>query len=125
MRAAAARAAIRRGSSMMSFVPATHGSSSRASGTRVVLPAPGGACKTAAVDAASADRTSFRTSSIGSGALLCAILRDAARDELLQQLGLALAVFGAAHVRQRIPQILHDHEQLLGVDLLVARLRGR
>ena len=51
MRAAAARAASRRGSSTMIFLPAAHGSSSSASGTRVVLPAPGGATSTAALRA--------------------------------------------------------------------------
>ena len=45
---AAARAASRRGSSITMRRPASHGSSSSASGTRVVLPAPGGACSTAA-----------------------------------------------------------------------------
>ena len=51
----AARAASRRGSSMTMRRPASHGSSSRASGTRVVLPAPGGAsitselCRSSAV----------------------------------------------------------------------------
>ena len=48
MRAAAARAASRRGSSTMIFLPAAHGSCASASGTRVVLPAPGGATRTAA-----------------------------------------------------------------------------
>ena len=43
MRRAAARAASRRGSSMTIFALDSHGSSSSASGTRVVLPAPGGA----------------------------------------------------------------------------------
>ena len=43
MRRAAARVARRRGSSTTIRRPASHGSSSRASGTMVVLPAPGGA----------------------------------------------------------------------------------
>ena len=53
MRSALARAAIRRGSSMMIFLPFSQGASSSASGTRVVLPAPGGATSTAALLAAS------------------------------------------------------------------------
>src|SRR5216684_8077001 len=47
MRAAAARAASRRGSSTRILRPAAHGSSSSANGARVVLPAPGGATSTA------------------------------------------------------------------------------
>ena len=46
--AAAARAASRRGSSTRIFLSFAHGSSSSTSGTRVVLPAPGGATSTAA-----------------------------------------------------------------------------
>ncbi len=49
MRSALARAAIRRGSSMMIFLSLSQGASSSASGTRVVLPAPGGATSTAAL----------------------------------------------------------------------------
>ena len=47
MRWAAARAARRRGSSMMMRRSPRQGASSRARGTRVVLPAPGGATRTA------------------------------------------------------------------------------
>ena len=54
MRAAAARAAIRRGSSTTMRLPFAHGSSASTSGTRVVLPAPGGATSTAALRARSA-----------------------------------------------------------------------
>src|SRR5690349_11451783 len=43
MKRAAARAARRRGSSMMSLRPLAQGASKRAGGTRVVLPAPGAA----------------------------------------------------------------------------------
>ena len=68
MRAAAARAARRRGSSTMILPAPTHGSSSRASGTRVVLPAPGGATSTALGAARRAAASASRTSSIGSGA---------------------------------------------------------
>ena len=57
MRAAAARAARRRGSSRMRRLPFAHGSSSSASGARVVLPAPGGATSTALECAASAERS--------------------------------------------------------------------
>ena len=49
MRAAAARAASRRGSSTRIFLSFAQGSSSSTSGTRVVLPAPGGATSTAAL----------------------------------------------------------------------------
>ena len=51
MRSAAARAASRRGSSTMILPLAAKASSSSASGTRVVLPAPGGATSTARVPA--------------------------------------------------------------------------
>src|ERR1700676_2028050 len=67
MRSALARAAIRRGSSTMIFLPRAHGSSSSASGTRVVLPAPGGATSTAALRSASVRARSSSTASIGRG----------------------------------------------------------
>ena len=57
MRRAAARAASRRGSSITMRCDASQVSSSRASGTRVVLPAPGGACSTTLVRSASAARS--------------------------------------------------------------------
>ena len=47
MRCAAARAASLRGSSMTMRRPAIHGSFNKRSGTSVVLPAPGGATRTA------------------------------------------------------------------------------
>ena len=43
MRPATARAAMRRGSSIRIFCPSSQGLPSRKSGTRVLLPAPGGA----------------------------------------------------------------------------------
>jgi hypothetical protein len=57
MYAAAARAASRRGSSMTMRRPPSHGSSSSASGTRVVLPAPGGACSTTRCQSCGPQRT--------------------------------------------------------------------
>ena len=66
MNDAAARAARRRGSSITSLAPPSHGSAMSASGTRVVLPAPGGASSTATVRAASAARSDGMISSIGS-----------------------------------------------------------
>ena len=65
MRRAAARAASRRGSCITIFRPPSHGASSSASGTRVVLPAPGGATSTAAVRSASAAFRRGRASSTG------------------------------------------------------------
>src|SRR5688572_685386 len=67
MRSAAARAAIRRGSSTRILRPPSQLSSISASGTRVVLPAPGGATRTADERAAKAVRTSSRIASMGSG----------------------------------------------------------
>src|SRR5438874_7375760 len=67
MRSALARAAIRRGSSTMIFLALAQGSSSSASGTRVVLPAPGGATSTAALLPASVRARSSSTASIGRG----------------------------------------------------------
>ena len=67
MRSAAARAAIRRGSSTRILRPPSQASSISASGTRVVLPAPGGATSTAEERAAKAVRTSSRIASMGSG----------------------------------------------------------
>src|SRR5207302_641364 len=51
----------------MIFLPLAQGSSSSASGTRVVLPAPGGATSTAALLPASVRARSSSTASIGSG----------------------------------------------------------
>ena len=67
MRAAAARAARRRGSSRMRRLPSAQGSSSSASGARVVLPAPGGATSTARGRSANAARSEGRAASIGRG----------------------------------------------------------
>src|SRR5690349_13408180 len=98
---------------MMIFALPSQGSSSRASGTRVVLPAPGEAWSTAALDARRAARSSPKTASIGSGSESGrVILRDAARDQFLKQLGLPLGVLQRAQIRQRVPQVLHDDEQL-------------
>ena len=71
MRSAAARAAMRRGSSTRILRPCSQPSSIRARGTRVVLPAPGGATRTAELRAAKVARSSSRTASIGSGAANC------------------------------------------------------
>src|SRR5215470_14234920 len=68
IRAAAARAARRRGSSTRIFFPFAHGSSASTSGTRVVLPAPGGATSTAQALTPSARVRSGSAASIGSGA---------------------------------------------------------
>src|SRR5262245_13297573 len=65
MRAAAARAASLRGSSTRIFLSFAHASSSRTSGTRVVLPAPGGATSTAALRSASAVVSAGSATSIG------------------------------------------------------------
>ena len=64
MRSAAARAAIRRGSSTRIF-PVAHGSCASTSGTRVVLPAPGGATSTATLRVRSAAVSAGRASSMG------------------------------------------------------------
>ena len=64
MRAAAARAASRRGSSTRIFLPAAQGSAASTSGTRVVLPAPGGATRTAALPARNAPVSSGSAASI-------------------------------------------------------------
>ena len=61
MRSAAARAAKRRGSSMMIF-PSKPPSANRAKGTTVVFPAPGGAHKTTRCSACTARISSCRTS---------------------------------------------------------------
>ena len=67
MRPAAAHAAMRRGSSTRIFRPWSQLSSIKTSGTRVVLPAPGGATRTADARAVKAVHNSFRPASIGSG----------------------------------------------------------
>ena len=51
----------------MIFLPAAHGSCASTSGTRVVLPAPGGATSTAALRARSAAVSAGNASSMGSG----------------------------------------------------------
>src|SRR5947209_4334584 len=65
MRVAAARAASRRGSSTMIFLPRAHGSAASTSGTRVDLPAPGGATSTAALRPASAAVSAGSAASMG------------------------------------------------------------
>src|ERR671912_1276840 len=67
MRSAAARAASRRGSSTISLRCPTQGSSRSVSGTRVDLPAPGGATSTAFGRARKEAASCGKTSSIGSG----------------------------------------------------------
>ena len=67
MRSAAARAAMRRGSSTRILRPWSQPSAVKASGARVVLPAPGGATRAAQARAAKASRNWSRTASIGRG----------------------------------------------------------
>src|SRR5262245_45348137 len=69
MRAAAARAASRRGSRTNIFLPSAHGSSASTSGTRVVLPAPGGATSTAQALPFRAAVSSGSAASMGRGGL--------------------------------------------------------
>ena len=69
IRAAAARAASRRGSSNRMVWPASQGSSSSASGTRVVFPAPGGACNTRAGEARNAPQIAGSDGSMGKTAV--------------------------------------------------------
>ena len=76
MRAAAARAASRRGSSTMILPPFTQGSSSSTSGTRVVLPAPGGATSTAFGRPRRLAVRSSRTASMGRGLSKARMPRD-------------------------------------------------
>ena len=64
---AARCAASRRGSSIMTLRPLSHSSSSRTSGTRVVLPAPGAAESTTLRDDRNASRNRGRISSMGRG----------------------------------------------------------
>ena len=65
MRAAEARAATRRGSSITIFLPCSQGSSSSASGMTVVLPEPGGAASTARPSIANARRKAGNAASAG------------------------------------------------------------
>src|SRR3954469_22993075 len=69
MRSAAARAAIRRGSSTRIVRPSAQDSPASTRGTRVVLPAPGGATRTAASRARNAAVRAGNASSIGSATL--------------------------------------------------------
>ncbi len=73
MRRAAARAASRRGSCITILPLPSQGASSRASGTRVVLPAPGGATSTAALPACSAALSRGMASSTGREAITAAL----------------------------------------------------
>src|ERR1700744_39617 len=58
---------MRRGSSTMIFLFFSHGASNSARGTRVVLPAPGGATSTPVLLPASVCASSSSTASIGRG----------------------------------------------------------
>ena len=147
MRSAAARAAIRRGSSTR-ILPVAHGSPFSTSGTRVVLPAPGGATSTATFDARSAAVSAGRASSMGRAAskAMTAVVSEAvmvnnlltpapARSLLtvsrMQRLGRRMARMGtdmgqagaAARRLGRLRQgLLHRHG---GDDAFDARRRGR
>ena len=81
-RSAAARAARRLGSSIkMVWVP-SHASFNSARGTRVVLPAPGGASRTASFRSANAERRAGRATSIGRKLILILqCTRRADRDD--------------------------------------------
>src|SRR5207253_8359989 len=79
---AAARAASRRGSSIKMVWPANHGSFNKAKGTRVVLPAPGGASSTASWRVAKASRSAGKTSSIGKEIMLAPKQRHEYNGEL-------------------------------------------
>ena len=76
MRVAAARVASRRGSSIRMVPSPRHGASSSASGTSVVLPAPGGAESTTLRPAASAASNDGMAWLIGSSGNMLAIWRD-------------------------------------------------
>src|SRR5687768_208342 len=82
MRAAAPRAASRRGSSTMILPPLAHAASSKASGTRVVLPAPGGASSTRFGAAASAPSISGINGSIGRSVTMRALMARQVRGSL-------------------------------------------
>ena len=98
MNCAAARAAIRRGSSITIFCPASHGASSSASGTWVVLPAPGGASSTSRGCAASDARICGSSGVIGNGggALLIARMIAGATVRLPRRRAGAGAGYGFA-----------------------------
>ena len=82
MRWAAARAASRRGSSMSSFLSASHGASSKASGTRVVFPAPGAAVSSAFRPSVIVRRRVGNTSSIESLDMIgSAVTRQTVSDQ--------------------------------------------
>ena len=65
MQPAAARAASRRGSNTRMRLPAAQSSAASARGTRVVLPAPGGATSTAVLPSRKCAVRSGRAASIG------------------------------------------------------------
>ena len=81
IRSAAARAASRRGSRTRMRRCSAHGSSASTSGTRVVLPAPGGATSTAALLARNAAVSSGSAASMGSGDEVCTIFTVIIRAE--------------------------------------------
>jgi hypothetical protein len=75
IRSAAVRAASLLGSSTRIFLSAAHSASASHNGTRVVLPAPGGATRTAARTCRSAAVSRGSASSIGSGGVRRAIIQ--------------------------------------------------
>ena len=77
MRWAAARAASRRGSNMRSFLRSSQEAPSRASGTRVVFPAPGGAVSSALRPCANVRQRTGKTSSIGNVDMIGSVLQQA------------------------------------------------
>src|SRR5687767_9850749 len=50
------------------------------------------------------------------------VLADAQRHDALQQANLLGRIGHGAHLRQRVPELLQRHEQLLGKDVARARL---
>ncbi len=101
MKFAAARAATRRGSSITILRPASHGSSSSAGGTCVVLPAPGGASSTRRGCAARLSRMRASSSSMGKAGRFT-------RNSLAAALRLDFAHGIDRHRRQPHPRLLRS-----------------
>lgn len=105
-RSAAARAASRRGSSIRMVCPASQVSCNSANGTRVVLPAPGGASSTASWRVAKASRKAGKTSSIGNEFILAPKQSGEYNGERLDigaLSGAAMSLWKGSHIRGVAP----------------------
>src|SRR3569623_219021 len=105
--------------------PLSHDRSSSASGTTVVLPAPGGALSTTARCDDSAACNSGKLASIGNPEIERVILVNAPADQFLQQRIFRGGGCRPRHIWHRVPDVFENHEETLCLDASAACFFGR